>query len=221
MAHWDGSVWPWPHGWERAVMILFAREMSGTSLRASTGDGGGSSGADRADAESGGAVRRRDRSPAPGDDAGRSIDSIRTALAAVPDDLARLLADRSQEELAQPSQDGGWGIVEILPHFLDWEQVIRNRVDRILGEDAPNLEEHDDSLWAIEHDYSSQDPLTALAAFRDQRLALVELLESIEDAVWSRQGILPKHGEITLHWLLDNVCDHDARHVMQVRDVLA
>lgn len=196
-------------------MIVFARGMSGRFLRASTSVGGGSSGADNAN----GATRRRERSS--GDGAERSIDGIRSALAAVPDDLARLLADRSPEELSHPSQDGGWGIVEILPHFLDWEDVVRHRVDRILGDDTPNLEEHDDSLWAIEHDYSSQNPLAALAAFRDQRLALVRLLESIDDAAWNRRGILPKHGEISLRWLLDNVCDHDARHVMQVKDVLA
>ncbi|MDQ3541541.1 MAG: DinB family protein [Chloroflexota bacterium] len=205
-------------------MIMLTRGMSGTLIRASSSYGGGNVSGDDVDTddtESEGSARDRERSRASGDASGRSIDGIRTALAAVPDELARLLADRSQEELSQASQDGGWGIVEILPHFLDWERVIRSRVDRILAEDTPELEEHDDSLWAIEHDYSSQNPQTALAAFRNERLALVNLLEALDDAAWNRGGILPKHGGITLHWLLNNVCDHDARHVMQVKDVLA
>lgn len=205
-------------------MIMLTRAMSGTLIRASSRDGGGNAGTDGVDdgdTESTGSSRGQERSQAPGDASGRSIDAIRTALAAVPDELGRLLADRSQDELSQPSQDGGWGIVEILPHFVDWEGVIRSRVERIVGEDTPELEEHDDSLWAIEHDYSSQDPQTALAAFRTQRLALVDLLETLDDAAWNRAAILPKHGVITMHWLLNNVCDHDARHVMQVKDVLA
>lgn len=190
-------------------------------IQASSSHGGGAEGADKDDTDPNGSSRGRERSRGSGNTSARSIDGIKTALASVPDELARLLADRSPEELSQPSQDGGWGIVEILPHFVDWERVIRSRVDRILAEDTPVLEEHDDSLWAIEHDYSSQDPMTALAAFRDQRLALVEFLEALDEAAWRRGGILPKHGDITLHWLLDNVCDHDARHLMQVKDVLA
>lgn len=205
-------------------MIMLARVMSGTLIRVSSGYGGGTVDADDVDADNmkaDGSSRDRKRSRAPGDASGRSIDAIRTALAAVPDDLARLLADRSQEELSQPSQDGGWGIVEILPHFLDWERVIRSRVDCILTEETPELEEHDDSLWAIEHDYSSQDSVTVLKEFRGLRESLVARLDEVDEAAWNRSGILPKHGTITLHWLLNNVCDHDARHVMQVKDVLA
>lgn len=205
-------------------MIMLIRGMSGTLIQAPSSSGGGNAGADGVDEdglEPSGSSRGQERSPASGGTPGRSIDAIRTALASVPDELARLLANHGPEELSQPSQDGGWGIVEILPHFLDWEQVIRSRVDRILAEDTPVLEEHDDSLWAIEHDYSSKDPLTALAAFRIQRLALTALLATLDDTAWNRGGILPKHGGITLHWLLDNVCDHDDRHLMQVKDVLA
>jgi len=203
-------------------MIMLTRGTAGTLIRASSRDGGQQAGANGVnDSTSGGSsARSRDRSAA-GEVSARSIDGIVAALASVPDELSRLLANRSREDLTQPAQDGGWGIVEILPHFHDWERVIRDRVDRILTEQTPELEEHDDSLWAIEHDYSSQDPLAVLAAFREQRAALVELLESLDDSAWNRDARLPKHGRITLHWLLNNVCDHDARHMMQVRDVLA
>lgn len=204
-------------------MIMLTHGMTGALIRASSRDGGQQAGANgAADSTSGGPLdRSRDRSTASGDVSAKSVDGIVAALASVPDELSRLLANRSREDLTQPAQDGGWGIVEILPHFHDWERVIRDRVDRILTEETPELEEHDDSLWAIEHDYSSQDPLDVLAAFREQREALVELLESLDEAAWDRDARLPKHGRITLHWLLNNVCDHDARHMMQVRDVLA
>ncbi len=194
---------------------MLTRGMTGMLLRWSSRDGGAGTGA------GGSSSRIQGRTLASVDASGRSIDSIKAALASVPDELTRLLANRSREQLRQPANDGGWGVVEVLPHFLDWEPVIRSRVERILNEDMPELEEHDDSLWAIEHDYSSQDPLAVLNAFREQRLALVALLEPLDDAAWNRGGILPKCGHVTLHWLLNNVCDHDARHLMQVRDVLA
>ena len=40
-------------------------------------------------------------------------------------------------------------------------------------------------------------------------------------ADWNRVAIMAKPGRVTLHWLLDLFCDHDAKHLVQARDVLA
>lgn len=152
---------------------------------------------------------------------GRSTDAVIATLASVPVDLGRLIDGKSDEDLARPAQDGGWGLVEILPHFRDWEEIIGNRVSAILTEDEPAFEEYDDSLWAIEHGYSDQDTRAAFEEFAERRGALVERLGALGADDWNRVGILPKRGRVTLHWLLDSVCNHDARHVVQARDVLA
>jgi hypothetical protein len=155
------------------------------------------------------------------EEGGRSIEAVTSALASVPHDLARLIDGRSDDDLTQPAQDGGWGLVEILPHFADWEEINAHRVDLVLTEEAPGLEEHDDSLWAIEHGYRDQDPREAFQRFSERREALVERLGGLEPADWERVGILAKRGRVTLHWLLNSICNHDAKHVVQARDVLA
>ncbi len=152
---------------------------------------------------------------------GRSVDAVVAALASVPVELARLIDGKSTEDLVQPAQDGGWGLVEILPHFRDWEDIIEQRVDAILSGHEPGLEEYDDSLWAIEHGYRDQDTRAAFEEFATRRTALVERLSALAPDDWNRVGILPKRGRVTLHWLLDSVCNHDAKHVVQARDVLA
>lgn len=152
---------------------------------------------------------------------GRSIEAVIAALASVPVDIERLIEGKSGEELSQPAEDGGWGLVEILPHFRDWEEIIGNRVGQILSEEEPGLEEYDDSLWAIEHGYREQDTRGAFDEFAARRRALVERLTALEVDDWSRVGILPKRGRVTLHWLMNSVCNHDAKHVVQARDVLA
>ena len=152
---------------------------------------------------------------------GRSTEAIVKALSAMPGELARLVNGKSDEQLAQPSQDGGSGMVEILPHLRDWEVILAERVDLMLTEDAPTLEDYDDSLWAIEHGYGEQDPRQALDEFSKRRAALVERLEALDAAEWNRTGIMPKPGRVTLHWLLNLFCDHDAKHLVQARDVLA
>jgi hypothetical protein len=152
---------------------------------------------------------------------GRSTEAIVKALSAMPGELARLVDGKSDEQLARPSQDGGSGMVEILPHLRDWEVILADRVDLMLTEDAPTLEDYDDSLWAIEHGYGDQDPRQALDEFSERRAALVERLEALDAAAWNRTGIMPKPGRVTLHWLLNLFCDHDAKHLVQARDVLA
>lgn len=155
------------------------------------------------------------------DDHGRSVDAVLAALVSVPVDIARLIDGKSTDDLTRPAQDGGWGLVEILPHFRDWEEITEQRVSAILDQDEPGLEGYDDSLWAIEHGYRDQDTRAAFEEFVVRRAALVERLAALGPDDWNRIGVLPKRGRVTLHWLLDSVCAHDARHVVQARDVLA
>lgn len=162
-----------------------------------------------------------DRAVVTVDEHGRSVDAVMAALASVPVDIARLIDGKSTEELTRPAQDGGWGLVEILPHFRDWEEITGQRVSAILSEDEPGLEEYDDSLWAIEHAYRDQDTRAAFDEFAARRAALLERLATLAPDDWNRVGVLPKRGRVTLHWLLDSMCTHDARHVVQARDVLA
>jgi hypothetical protein len=155
------------------------------------------------------------------DKGGRSIEAVLAALAAVPGEFARLVSDKTNDQLMRPAQDGGFGMVEILPHMRDWEAILGDRVERILDEDEPSLEEYDDSLWAIEHAYRDQDPRQSLQEFTALRASLVARLEPLGPGEWDRVGILAKHGRVTLHWLLDQFSNHDAKHLVQARDVLA
>lgn len=155
------------------------------------------------------------------DATGRSTEAVCAALASLPGELARLMNDKPDSRLMEPAQDGGWGLVEILPHLRDWEVILAGRVESILEQDEPAFDELDDSLWAIEHNYREQDPREVLAEFTELRAALVERLEALEPDEWQRVGVLARQGRVTLHWLLDQFCDHDAKHLVQARDVLA
>lgn len=175
------------------------------------------------------AAARQDDAPPRANDAGhepgnlmpaRSTDSIVRALAASPGELARLIDGKPADTLMQPSQDGGWGIVEVIPHMRDWELIHAERVARILSEERPHFTEQDDALWAIERHYREQDTRAALDEFRRLREALVDRLEGLDEAQWARTATHPRLGEISLHVLMDRVCDHDAKHVQQVRDIL-
>ncbi len=121
----------------------------------------------------------------------------------------------------RPASDGGWGVVEILPHLRDWEEIYLDRAHAIVEQDNPGLPGYDDELWAIERDYRGQDPRATFEHFRQMRADLVGFLRSLAPETWSRRGEHGYYGEITLQWMADHICDHDQEHLRQVRDALA
>lgn len=149
------------------------------------------------------------------------IEQVIRDLSSVPGAMARLIDGLDDEALAQPAQDGGWGVVEIIPHFRDWERIYVDRVELSVKEDPAVLEEYDDSLWAIERGYRDLDPREVLAEFTALREQLVARVSGLEPAQLQRIVVLPKHGPRTLLALLQNLTEHDAKHLMQARDVLA
>lgn len=152
----------------------------------------------------------------------RSPDEIISALGAFPDDLSRSLSSvPDPDDLARPATDGGWGVVEILPHLRDWEEIYFDRVGKVIQEDEPYLPSYDDTLWSIERDYRSQDPAEALEAFKRTRMRMIELMRSLPASAWSRKAEHGHFGSITLQWLANYIVDHDQEHWQQIRDALA
>ena len=152
----------------------------------------------------------------------RSRDETLATLAGYPIEFKRQVLDPADNEaMIRPAFDGGWGIVEILPHLRDWEEIYVDRIQLMLNEDGPELPAFDDTLWSIERDYRGQDPMDTYAAFLQLRQELVSLLTAASLDQWSRTGVHGYYGEITLHWLANHICDHDAEHLQQARDALS
>lgn len=151
----------------------------------------------------------------------RSRDEILRTLERHPAEFKRIVLDPAERDaLMRPAFDGGWGIVEILPHLRDWEEIYLDRANRILEEEKPALPGFDDTLWSIERDYRGQDPYKTFAAFSALREELVALLRTATGGQWDRTGIHGYYGEISLLWMANHICDHDAEHLQQARDAL-
>lgn len=152
----------------------------------------------------------------------RSPKELIAALGSFPDELGRAIGGADDPDaLLQPASDGGWGVVEILPHMRDWEEIYFERFTKLLEEERPYLPGFDDALWSIERDYRGQDPHETFETFRGLRERTVELLRSIPESGWLRGGEHGYFGEITLQWLANHIVDHDQEHLQQVRDALA
>ncbi len=151
----------------------------------------------------------------------RSRETILAELAALPVELDRLvIRPYGREALYRPAADGGWGVVEILPHLRDWEAIYYERARAIVEEDLPRLPAYDDSLWAIERDYRSQDPIETLGELIEMRERLVAFLAELPPEAWQREGEHSAYGRITLHWMANLMCDHDKEHLQQAIDAV-
>ncbi|MFM9106577.1 MAG: DinB family protein [Chloroflexota bacterium] len=151
------------------------------------------------------------------DDLGR----LAADLAAFPEDLGRLLAEHPREALVRPASGGGWGVVEVLCHLLDWEEIFLARIKTVLAHDLPALPAYDGALWDIERDYRSQDPELVLARFRQARASLAATLAGIEVDAWQRAGDHAVHGRVTIEWLARHLRHHSQEHLDQIREALA
>ena len=151
----------------------------------------------------------------------RSPEEVLAALAAMPEDLGRTLSNHSREDLVQPSRDGGWGVIEVLCHLRDWDEIFAERFRATVEQERPFLPTFDDELWPIERDYRGQDPGKTFERFRHLRTDLVAFLTDLPLEAWQRPAEHGAYGEVTLHWMADHVCDHDREHLEQVRDALA
>ena len=84
----------------------------------------------------------------------RSPEAIVSALENFPDELRRSIFNSDDPEaLFRPASDGGWGVVEILPHLSDWEEIYAERARSLVEDEKPYLPGFDDTLWSIERDY--------------------------------------------------------------------
>ena len=143
------------------------------------------------------------------------------ALAAFPDELARMLQGYSVEALKRPASDGGWGVVENLGHLRDWEEIFQRRIQAMLTADNPVLPVFDDQLWEIEHDYRGQDPFKLLDQFRALRQQFVEPLAALAPEAWLRRGRLGTGKDVTVATVAQRMRDHDAEHVRAIAEALA
>jgi hypothetical protein len=152
----------------------------------------------------------------------RSPETIISALEMFPEELSRaIFGENDPDALNRPASDGGWGVVEILPHLADWEEIFFERMHKTVEEERPYLPGYDDSLWSIERDYRGQDPSESFDRFAELRTATIEFLRSLPPESWTRAGEHGYYGEVTLQWLGDHVCDHDQEYLQQARDALA
>jgi hypothetical protein len=145
-----------------------------------------------------------DRTPA--------FDTFRAGYAAVEAALEGI----TEAELDRRPADGSWTAREVVHHLADSEAMAYIRLRRLIAEDNPTIQGYDEPVWAQRLHYGR--PIAAsLAVLAGVRAASLELLESLSEAEFAREGTHSESGRYTVEGWLRIYTRHAAEHADQIR----
>ncbi|MFY9234046.1 MAG: DinB family protein [Fimbriimonadaceae bacterium] len=102
---------------------------------------------------------------------------------------------------------------EHIAHLADWEEVFYERAAKTIEQDQPDIPNPDETEMAIERGFAVADPHERLEIFRERRARLVALFRELGEEQWSRAGMHPKNGPMTLEAQAVHILGHDGYHL--------
>jgi len=130
---------------------------------------------------------------------------IRFLLHDVPEDSLRWDARPDAERFS---------LREVVAHLVDYDSVTRERFERILREDKPELPDWDITEAAAHYD--ARNPKHQLENLLVSRQELSVWLEGLSDKEWKRTGSRPRVGEFSVEEGVALFLGHDAYHLEQI-----
>lgn len=140
---------------------------------------------------------------------------VMEGLLATPLTLAALTQGITASELDARPDPERFALREVICHLADWEPIWLGRLQRIVTEDQPLMENIDEGAMAITNRYAEQDFAEQLVRFTEGRTALVAYLRSLEPEQWERIGRHNLWKTITVDGFAALILGHDGYHVRQ------
>jgi hypothetical protein len=147
--------------------------------------------------------------------------ALYAALETMPDFLTDAFAEISTAEASMPSPDDSFSPVEHCWHLADLEREgFAVRIQRLLTESNPRLENFDGARLAQERDYRRKDLGDGIAAFRQARWNNLAVLQTLASESWTRQGEQEGVGVVMLCDVPVMMAEHDAGHKQEIDEWL-
>jgi hypothetical protein len=148
-----------------------------------------------------------------------SRQEIVDALRALPSQIEELVQGLSENALRWRPSASEWSIKEVCCHLRDFSEIGGERIRRMLSEDDPFLQAHDQEALARERDYQSEGMPLVLTALRAFSGGLAYLLENLGDEEWQRRGRHQERGPMSIAQYGQLLADHASEHLEQIRAV--
>ena len=141
------------------------------------------------------------------------VDVLRATL----DEVPRLVATTSAEQLTRSPAAGEWSPREVLNHLADTDLVSGTRLRMIVTQDRPSLVGYDQEAWTARFGALDPDPHETIDRWRALRRANLRLCASLSPAEWQRVGVHSERGEESARLIVELMAGHDRVHLDQFR----
>lgn len=135
--------------------------------------------------------------------------------------LAAEVKDLTAEQMTTPYLAGEWTVAQNVHHLADSHMHSFIRMKLILSEDRPTFRTYDQDIWATLPDGTGAEVLNTLELLTSLHRRWTDLLEALPEEAWSRVGVHPVDGDITLAGMLQNYVQHGNDHIDQIQRTLA
>src|SRR3989454_3913850 len=136
---------------------------------------------------------------------------------AASEEVLQSLKDFREQSLTAHPIDGKWRAAEIVHHLADSETTSALRLRRLLVEDHPLIQGYDQDAFAARLNYNAREIGPALDAFRSARANTAQLLDSMSEEDWKREGTHSESGSYTADDWLRIYAEHAHNHAAQIR----
>jgi hypothetical protein len=136
-----------------------------------------------------------------------------SVLEAMPHFLRSSFASLSTEQVTLQGPNGGFSPVEQVWHLADLEREgFGVRIDRLLREGNPRLEDFDGAAVAMARNYRALCLDAGLEEFSAAREENLRKLREMPDEAWARSGTQDGVGPVSLCDIPSMIRQHDAAH---------
>jgi hypothetical protein len=137
------------------------------------------------------------------------------------DEVAASLEGFPEETLTSRPLAGKWSAAEIVHHLADSESISAQRLRILLAQERPLIHGYDQGAYAVRLRYNERPIAPALEAIRAARATTVQLLRTMQDDDWTREGWHTESGRYTAETWLRIYAAHARDHAAQIRRLRA
>jgi hypothetical protein len=133
------------------------------------------------------------------------------------DEVIRALENFPADSLSAHPLPEKWSACEIIHHLADSEMTSALRLRKLLTEEHPIIHGYDEAFYAKRLNYNERDIAPALEAFRASRSTTVQILKTMTEEDWQRQGWHTESGLYSAEKWLRLYAAHAHNHAAQIR----
>jgi hypothetical protein len=143
-------------------------------------------------------------------------DAMISKIELLPDQVEEAVRGLNNSQLDTPYRDGGWTVRQVVHHLADSHMNAWSRMKLLMTEENPTIKPYDQEKWADLQDGKSLPIQSSLMILRGLHARMTSFLRTRQDGDWSRKGMHPESGLISLDSLLVTYSKHGENHVGQI-----